>query len=285
LFCDICIPDPIERGRLINLLIQKSDPAFDALADTFAKRSTDGSAVYNSKRRPSSITGTAASKDEPPTAKASARDEPEVYGPERPAPFKPAGACFFPAAMNSHFDFWPPSKEKNRYLDKYNGGQAIVFVHGTSTADYKRGGCAIDYGPNSDPLMFRLESRGPTGQKNLPTQERALIRASLAALDGFAWEVTQEEIMVVCDSMPFVLGASQHSQEWIDNGWKIPDGKPVANADLWIALLSRVNNLKTGGTNTAIWYSPVDRGDRVRRAAGRALELAGNADYTRVLMT
>lgn len=91
--------------------------------------------------------------------------------------------------------------------------------------------------------------------------------------------------MVVCDSMPFALNACEHSREWIDNDWQTSDGKPGANADLWIALLTRMNILKSGGTNAALWNSSVDRGDRARRAAGRALELAGNADFTRVLMT
>lgn len=228
------------------------------------------------KHTSSSAFGTS---DGPPSVRASS--EPKSYGAES---LKPSSGCFFPEAMNSSFDFWPANKEKNRYLDKYNGGQAIVFVHGTTTTDSRRGGCAIDFGPNSDPLMFRLESKGPTGQKNPPSQERAAIRAALAAFDCFAWDYAQEEIMVVCDSMPFVLAACEHSQAWINNGWQI-DGKPVANADLWIALLSRINDLKSGGTNAALWYSPVDRGDRARRAAGRALELAGNADYNRVLMT
>ncbi|GAB7338469.1 hypothetical protein MBLNU457_4751t1 [Dothideomycetes sp. NU457] len=261
-----------DSKRLINLFIRNSDPAFGAVADAFAKVSIK--TEPDLKRTSSSAFGKA---DGPPPVKASSKPKPYGAG-----TLKPAGGCLFPTAMDSHFDFWPADKEKNRYVDKYNGGQAIVFVHGTSTG--KRGGCAIDFGPNSDPLMFRLESKGPTGQKNPPTQERALIRAVLAALDCFAWEDEQEEIMVVCDSTSFVLDACEHSREWIDNDWQTADDKPVANADLWIALLTRMNNLKSGGTNTAVWYSAVDRGDRARRAAGRALELAGNADYTRVLM-
>jgi ribonuclease HI len=115
---------------------------------------------------------------------------------------------------------------------------------------------------------FRLESVGPTGEKHPQTSQRAELRAAIAALATIKWaDEGWLRVTIASDSAYLVQGITENIDKWRQRGWRNTAGKPVANRDLWQALLSQVNLHAHWGCQIRFWLIP-------RELNGAADELA-----------
>jgi ribonuclease HI len=67
------------------------------------------------------------------------------------------------------------------------------------------------------------------------TNNRMEMMAVIKALEGLEFG---PPIKVVADSEYVIKGVTQWSRNWIRNGWRTRDGKPVVNKDLWEQLIA-----------------------------------------------
>jgi len=171
-----------------------------------------------------------------------------------------------------------------------------------------RAGCAFVFrhiAGNTDPVhweppegsyimngayFFRLEDRGVTGSSEIPTNNRAELRAVVAALTYLRKEEVQSEdlcsglefwqpkesaklVIVTCSSY-VVSGATKWSREWEANGWKNIKGEQVRNQDLWELLLERIRILQsTRCTSISFWLVPRSQNVSADQAAKYAATL------------
>ncbi|KAJ7155804.1 ribonuclease H-like domain-containing protein [Mycena filopes] len=102
-----------------------------------------------------------------------------------------------------------------------------------------------------------LERQGPDGQVYPPTNNRAELRAVLAAL-GFRgwWGEGWRRIVIVTDSEYVGLGATTWMRKWAGNDWRTAGGKKAANRDLWEALSAAMGEYAAGGCEISFWIVP-----------------------------
>lgn len=106
-------------------------------------------------------------------------------------------------------------------------------------------------------LLFRLESRGPENERLPQTRDRAVLRAAVAALEKQKWaEEGRTIITIAFDSTYLVEGITDHISTWNKRDWRDAAGKPVANTDLWVRLLSQVNLYANWGCRVRFWLIP-----------------------------
>jgi len=58
-------------------------------------------------------------------------------------------------------------------------------------------------------------------------------------------QISPSEISITSDSQYAILGLSQWSKKWIEQGWIKKGGKSVLNKDLWISLLEVIDSIKS----------------------------------------
>lgn len=104
---------------------------------------------------------------------------------------------------------------------------------------YTDGGCDLQK-DGIGAWAYRIEY--PTGQavENVgcmigTTNNRMELRAVIEALQGLDFGVP---IKVISDSEYVIKGVTMWSRNWIRNGWRTRDGKPVVNRDLWEQLIA-----------------------------------------------
>jgi ribonuclease HI len=158
--------------------------------------------------------------------------------------------------------------------------------HISGDASQRKAGCAVIFKPEpmtgsvytlSRGWRFRLESVGPTGEKHPQTSQRAELRAAIAALATIKWaDEGWLRVTIASDSAYLVQGITENIDKWRQRGWRNAAGKPVANKDLWEALLSQVNLHAHWGCQIRFWLIP-------RELNGAADELAKYiAEYGKV---
>ena len=69
--------------------------------------------------------------------------------------------------------------------------------------------------------------------------------------EAIRFEVTS--LLVLLDSQYVIKGLTEWSRGWIKRGWVNKDGQPVANAELWKALLAVLETFKAKGTFRCQW--------------------------------
>ncbi|KAJ6005032.1 hypothetical protein N7540_012831 [Penicillium herquei] len=127
-------------------------------------------------------------------------------------------------------------------------------------------GCAFVFGETEqntkDPTyaLFPLENRGPTGEVQRLTSNRAELRAVIAASRFCDWITEGFNTMVIAmDSEYVVEGITTPLRTWISHGWRINTGAPVMNRDLWECLLGEVERWHAYGMKLEFWR--IDRRD------------------------
>lgn len=95
---------------------------------------------------------------------------------------------------------------------------------------------------NSDNPANEISMSG--GEKQ-STNNRMELKAAIEGLRYFRDYIltNNEKLILVLDSKYVLNGISQWSDNWIKQGWKKKNGKPVLNADMWQEILSLTNNL------------------------------------------
>ncbi|KAJ6551157.1 ribonuclease H-like domain-containing protein [Mycena capillaripes] len=147
------------------------------------------------------------------------------------------------------------------------GGYAFVFNH---TAEGKASGA--------------LERKGPDGQVYTHTNNRAELRAVIAALKFRTWwGEGWKRVVIVTDSEYVGKGATTWVRNWARNGWRTAAGKLAANRDLWEALSELIGAYAEGGCEISFWMVPREWNTLADAAAKAASRLDGGAEYNNTL--
>ncbi|KAH8744983.1 putative ribonuclease H1 [Diaporthe sp. PMI_573] len=117
---------------------------------------------------------------------------------------------------------------------------------------------------NGEPLVVsgRLENRGPWGDEGSQTNNRAELRAVLAAL-RFRWWRGEgfKTVIFGTDSSYVVDGATQWVRGWVNKSWRTKGARgsgsaDVKNKDLWEMLLGECERVHDAGLAIQFWHIP-----------------------------
>jgi ribonuclease HI len=130
------------------------------------------------------------------------------------------------------------------------------------------------YGP-SDRVGItsgRLECRGPFGDKNVATSNRAELRAIIGALRLCNWKAQGFDSIVIATSSSYAVdGATSWAKGCVRRGWKKSStGERVKNRDLWELFLGEVEKSKDVGLHVSLWQIPRELNSRADAAAKKA---------------
>ncbi|CAG8957393.1 hypothetical protein HYFRA_00010819 [Hymenoscyphus fraxineus] len=183
------------------------------------------------------------------------------------------------------------------------GKQVLVFAAGF--CGEKRGGdgeveggngggagCAFTFRPpgwsrkgvfHDGTVGFRLESRGPPTPAlrgsvvDVHTNERAELRAVIAALQFRRWDVEGwESVVVAVDSEYVVGGATEMVWRWREKKWRTVRKKVVLNRDLWEVLIQVVERMGRDGVEVLFWK--IRKEDNVACGGARDASLLKEVD-------
>ncbi|EKJ68917.1 hypothetical protein FPSE_10894 [Fusarium pseudograminearum CS3096] len=125
-----------------------------------------------------------------------------------------------------------------------------------------RGGWSVSFGTDdphlgSSAVSGRLEEMGPFGDREKATSNRAELRAVIAALRLSDWKKEGFTSVVIATDSTYVLsGATKWAKAWVSNRWRLHDGTPVKNKDLWELLLGEVERWDNEGVEVCLLNIP-----------------------------
>ncbi|KAH8661758.1 ribonuclease H-like domain-containing protein [Ilyonectria robusta] len=148
-----------------------------------------------------------------------------------------------------------------------------------------RGGFAFVFNENSNGTHARaLENKGPTGEVQTHTNNRAELRAVIAFLKYRVWwGEGWKRIVVITDSEYVGKGATTWLRNWACNNWRTAAGRPTANRDLWEALSEVIGAFAEGGCEISFWVVPRRWNTRADAAAKVSCRQESREDYTNEL--
>lgn len=193
----------------------------------------------------------------------------------------------------------------------YNGGNPgavgttmpYTMADNTSARGAPRGDSTISIPDISGKIAMPLEQKGPCGDIQRHTSNRAKLRAVIAALDFRPWyREGWQTVVIVTDLEYVVLGATRWLPAWVQRRWRpaprrdargrLRFGRKLANRDLWEELQSRIEDLRANGTEVSFWLVPPrslirEDSNLLREAKSAAREAARSSgavvnDYTRL---
>ncbi|KAI1213244.1 ribonuclease H-like domain-containing protein [Annulohypoxylon truncatum] len=142
------------------------------------------------------------------------------------------------------------------------GGYAFVF-NNSPTGTYSSG----------------LEKKGVDGQVYAHTNNRAELRAIIAALHFRTWwGEGWERIVMVTDSEYVSKGGTEWLRSWAGRNWRTSGGKQVANQDLWKALSEVLGSYAKSGCEVSFWTVPRNYNTLADAAAKAAADQANGAE-------
>ncbi|KZV93264.1 ribonuclease H-like protein [Exidia glandulosa HHB12029] len=141
-----------------------------------------------------------------------------------------------------------------RYLHRGDDHTMLVYTDGACLdqgGPQRRGGCGIVFCDSLPGQKHALE--GTIGGPE-QTSKRAELRAVLFFLQLRVWESGgAQRIVVATDSEYVVEGACVRLAAWVRRGWRTAEGRPVANRDLWEALLNELERSEQGDLRILFW--------------------------------
>ncbi|KAI8813974.1 ribonuclease H-like domain-containing protein [Cladochytrium replicatum] len=165
------------------------------------------------------------------------------------------------------------------------GQSLLIFTDGCCINNGKadretRAGFAFVFRPNDGNVSAPLEI-----YENLrPTNNRAELRAVIAALEYREWPGEgAEEVVIASDSEYVVAGISERIHNWIARDWRTANRMPVANQDLWEKLLARVQYFEKGNIPVKFWLIPREWNTMADRLAKAGAEEEPPVGYMRLL--
>ncbi|KAI1073341.1 hypothetical protein LB507_011668 [Fusarium sp. FIESC RH6] len=127
----------------------------------------------------------------------------------------------------------------------------------------------------------RLENKGPFGDDQSQTSNRAELRAIIGALGFRHW--TGEgftRLVFATDSEYVVKGATAWVSGWLRKGWKTSSGDRVKNRDLWEALLGELERWNVHGMRIQFWKIPREWNTEADQLAKEAAQGANDDEFT-----
>ncbi|CCF39493.1 RNase H domain-containing protein [Colletotrichum higginsianum] len=167
-----------------------------------------------------------------------------------------------------------------RFHNRYNRFEMLIYTDGAcleNGAADARGGCGFVFGPRLETapgrVAFKLEDRGPDGQVYRHTSNRAELRAAVGALRFRRWYGESfKSIVIATDSTYVVDGATDWARGWCRKEWRLSNGQPVKNRDLWVSLLLEAEKLHDNGMTVHFWRIPREWNHEADSAAKDAAE-------------
>lgn len=100
---------------------------------------------------------------------------------------------------------------------------------------YTDGACKGNPGPGGWGAILRFKGveKEISGYEAHTTNNRMELMAAIEALARLSRPC---EVTLVTDSQYLRLGITQWMSQWLRNGWRTSDKKPVKNSDLWVRL-------------------------------------------------
>jgi ribonuclease HI len=114
----------------------------------------------------------------------------------------------------------------------------------------------------TDAIREHLEERGPKGVLHNQSNERAHLRAILAALTWKSWEDEGWKGIVIATNCPRLPNDSSFNY-WIYSDWQAR----VTNGDLWEAISDEITSLKGRGVAVFFWKVSDEECQFVQEAA------------------
>ncbi|KAJ5953341.1 ribonuclease H-like domain-containing protein [Penicillium verhagenii] len=140
-----------------------------------------------------------------------------------------------------------------RFVNRTNSNQMLIYTDGSCFNNghaNPSAGCAFVYGPTTSPdyqcyQKFHLERRGPVGNVQAQTSNRAEMRAVIAALQHRDWTVGGfNSVVIATDSEYVTQGITDWVWDWMNNGWQTTQRGPAMNRDLWQLLVDVVEGYR-----------------------------------------
>ena len=135
--------------------------------------------------------------------------------------------------------------------------------------------------PHLGRVSGRLEDYGPSDEAHPETNNRAELRAVIAALQFREWfGEGWSRLVIATDSEYVVRGATEWVRIWTSNDWMTSNGTAVRNRDLWEELLREAIRYHRSGMEIQFWRIPrswnqeADRAARVGAAQERCQRFA-----------
>ncbi|EEU45670.1 uncharacterized protein NECHADRAFT_80795 [Fusarium vanettenii 77-13-4] len=174
-----------------------------------------------------------------------------------------------------------------RFIRYDNPNEFLIFVDGAcldSGGANPRAGWAIYFKPrsgnDSGMVSGRLELVGPWGDYHEHTNNRAELRAVLAALRFRNWPGEGFNKLVIATHSEYVAkGATEWVLRWLWNGWRTSNREAVKNRDLWQALLGEFERLEELGLKVEFWKIPRSENPIANRVAKQAAKEEELRDY------
>lgn len=175
-----------------------------------------------------------------------------------------------PPTASTPQELFPPTVSRRRarphvlrFLHRDDLGQMLIYTDGACLNNGQanpKAGWAFVFRPTDDQIRgdvsARLENKGPFGDLSSQTNNRAELRAVLAALRFRDWKGEGcETIVIATDSEYVAKGATQWARTWLRNGWRTSSGA-VMNKDLWEMLLGEVERWDFCGVKVQFWRIP-----------------------------
>lgn len=203
---------------------------------------------------------------------------------------------FEPPLSTSHpAELFPPTpmgrSQTIRFVCRNDRRKVLAYADGACTNNGQlepRAGWAVVCGtPGNDEennrcvVSGRLEDKGPFGDDNVATSNRAELRAAIGVLRLRDWRgENYDGIVIATDSSYVVDGATGWAKGWVRNGWKTRTGGHVKNKDLWELLLGEVEKWKQQGLRVDLWKIPRElNGDADAAARQAARNGAAKVDF------
>lgn len=227
-----------------------------------------------------------------------------VFAPDRPA-FPRFINRFDSREMLLVVDGSCVNNGRNLYKDELpQGGVSFVFK-GAASASASEAVTFPFLAPEegdtpTGTVAFKLEPRGPGGQRVEATSNRAKLRAVIAALQFRPWDMEGWRRVVILTDLKYVVsGATVWMPRWVARKWRKPASrakgavrekdKVYSNRDLWEELQKRVDELRLKGCEVSFWLA--DGGEESRfiqqakdaaRAAARQVPEGQMVYFTRL---
>ncbi|RTE80645.1 hypothetical protein BHE90_004828 [Fusarium euwallaceae] len=178
-----------------------------------------------------------------------------------------------------------------RFLRCNKPDEFLIFTDGAcceNRGPELRAAWAFQFKPATDResgiTSGRLELTGPWGDYYEHTNNRAQLRAVLAALRFRNWPGEGfTKLVIATDSEYVVKGATEWVSKWLWNSWRTSNREAAKNRDLWQALLGEFERLEELGLRVEFWKIPTGLNRELKKAAKRAVEDEEKRNYCDVV--